>query len=191
MDTQTIESMFDKHIVNMRNQTMCYVTSEKFIQSFNQPITTHIVYDFDEFISLIEPGYVYNIELHFTTPKLPKPLKGLNTKGVLTHVLRHPDELRVFTHAFNLVVTENEMYHGQSWCRLQKYRYSLIEFKEQWFETLGNVIQKFLSHPYELFAFFGVSKGDLTRICDGKSMNRVLEAIQHLPLTTKYVVQKS
>lgn len=177
----------------LNKETMCYKTSEAFIQSFHpsSPIQEITTYSFQHFAALIEPGYVYNIEMHFTTPRLANPLHHLNTRGVLTHVLRHPNELRVFTHAFNLVVTPTAFIQAQSWCVLQKYHSTTIDSKEQWFEALGDIIHDFLSRPYELFAFFGVSRNGLGRICDAESMDRVLEAIRTFPLFTKYIVQRT
>ena len=194
----TMPSVVD--IINEMSQnekeTMCYVTSAKLLNTFNPNITNiqeQRFTSFGQFKRCLEPGYVYNIELHFKVSGIDtrELANGLDVRGVMIHMLKKKD-LRLFTHAFNFTLTGsqnpsginvvNSLIHSQSWCKIQNYSIlrTLDNYEAIWkylneMERCANV---YIANPMALFELFGVRDNDLRNLCDIQSFRKLFSRVQ-------------
>lgn len=176
---------------------MCYVTSQKFIDSFPGTLRQGGFDSFDEFIYSIRPNEeaIYNVEIHLTV-ELPDEekeafIKGIPLRGMMKHVTNKPKKLRLFTHAFNIVVLKDEFRIYQSWGRAHVYRLveaNAIEMLPRFLNNINRGLKGILNDPTAIFIACGLSYREFNRMCHFEAYNTLMKRLHERNVQTSLVI---
>src|SRR5947207_557465 len=98
---------------------MCYVASKIFLdEKFLGDSDEMIFHNFEDFKNILSKYMVYNVEIHIKLHGLDhvdreKLKEGIPQNSWLKHVFKY-DEIRIFTHAFNITTVDIAVI-SQSW----------------------------------------------------------------------------
>lgn len=178
--TQMMNEKIEEYVRNLEllGDEMCYNTSAEFMKFFpsnSEEKTFDLFKNFSQYLSssIHSGSQVFNIEIHLTTDISEREkmelLKGTRPKGLMKHITSQPGKLRLFTHAFNIVLLDSQFCLYQSWGRAHSYRRVIrgeISDLPRFLNDLSVNIHNIFLNPSRLFQFFGLSASEFNKMCE-------------------------
>lgn len=166
---------------------MCYKTSALFIDFFPGEIEEKSINTVENLIKYISNREfeVYNIELHLeiNIPEYIKSklIKNLPIYGLIKHMVNKPGKIRLFTHAFNIVLDDKNFSIYQSWFQAHKYRRVVRnerQYLEKYLNDISIALKNILVNPVKLFSLFNLTFNEFSKMCDYPTFYKLLERIR-------------
>lgn len=174
-----------KKINKKQKKMMCYEASHCVIKMIGKKKKIYkkvIVNDMEQFKQIMGKYKVYNVEILIETKdnydkhNLLKKYKIDRTVPFNNFVFKKP-HLRLFIHAFNVVMTKNHYYVMQSWFQKQDYHIVYkLKHNNNFVDKLINKLDNFVDQPDALFKLFipKVDKND-PLFSDHKEVTRMIK----------------